>query len=102
MQFQFNLFGFEIQVSRPDCYRVSVIADDDERECVFDLFAATFPGAYLLGWRRARYFALLENRTQTFTVFRMPRFYRDPDRFVMAGCISKKSVIRFFPTVTFK
>lgn len=104
MKSQFNLFCFEVQITKPERYRVQIFPDG----CIGDqvphtTYTATFLGAVLQGWRHARMLAEVERKGQSVVIHRLPDHFLGSEKRVFVGtiCIKIRSKY-FFQLIQFK
>jgi len=98
MKLQFNLFGFNVQVSRAIRYAVAIDyegMDQFEDTSVWDSKSAFFTFAVLRGWQRARALAGLYKTPVTYIIFEI-----DSDlhriKQMRSGTIQIKKSVAFF------
>ncbi|MDR1996475.1 hypothetical protein [Azonexus sp.] len=95
MQFKFNLFGFEIQVTRRVWYSISchTLHDAHEPAEYFDTSMFLLP-AIFQAWKRARLIAGMDGCSATYIVFRVEKGTRV--KMVRCKTIIVHNVISFF------
>ncbi len=96
MNLQFNVFGFNVQISRHPQYFFEVhYSEFDQGHYVpFSGYAQTETGALIQAWRHARRMAKFDNSKVEFVILR----FEHPEWHVhRVGRIVVKTAIGFFP-----
>lgn len=98
MNFEFNVFGFQVQVTRRK--RFGVVCWYREGDCTmplcYDHETYTKLGAWFAGWRTARQMALVSRDSTMFCIYRFKEFMPRSQLPEVVRVISVRKQVEFF------
>lgn len=98
MQSQFNLFGFEIQIRRPQTYSAEIYWKDmREDDTPYTVHSSSFLICYVKAWQKARMLAEMDQETTPFVLYKCDSL--GDYRRIFSASVNVKKVVQFFPTL---